>query len=106
MNEDNLKLAYFINSKKHKQRIMLSELAKDSLFLYKKQVWRSMGTLSKGSHSVTAQRVSVCEDSTEVVEENADFTKYLLVEPYNGKLPKKSEGRKSISDYQLRKGWV
>lgn len=25
---------------------------------------------------------------------------------YNGNLPKKSKGRKSISDYQLRKGWL
>ena len=89
MSEDTLDFMYLIN-KKSRQRIMLSELPKDSLFLYKKQIWRSMGTLLKGSHSVTAQRVSVCEDGTEVVEENADFTKYLLVEPYNGKLPKKS----------------
>lgn len=103
MSEDILDFMYFINRTKPKQRIMLSELPKDSLFLYKKQIWRSMGTLLKGSHSVTAQRVSVCEDGTEVVEENADFTKYLLVEPYNGKLPKKSKGRKPISDCQLRK---
>lgn len=105
MNEDNLELAYLMN-KKSRQRIMLSELAKDSLFLYKRQVWRSLGALIEGTHSVTAQRVSVCEDGTEVVEQNADFTKYLLVEPYKGNLPKKSKGRKSISDYQLRKGWV
>lgn len=107
MNEDILDSMYLIN-KKHRQRIMLSELPKDSLFLYKRQVWRSMGILIEGHHSVTAQRVSVSEDGTEVVEQNADFTKYLLVEPYDGKLPKKSEGRKSISDYQLRKeqGWV
>lgn len=103
MSEDTLDFMYLIN-KKNKPRIMLSELAKDSLFLYKKQIWRSMGTMLKGSHSITAQRVSISKDGTEVVEENADFTKYLLVEPYNGKLPKKSEGRKSISDYQLRKG--
>lgn len=102
MSEDTLDFMYLIN-KKSRQRIMLSELPKDSVFLYKKQIWRSMGILLKGIHSVTAQRVSVCEDGTEVVEENADFTKYLLVEPYNGKLPKKSEGRKYISDYQLRK---
>lgn len=103
MSEDTLDFMYLIN-KKSRQKIMLSELPKDSLFLYKKQIWRSMGILLKGSHSVTAQRVSVCEDGTEVVEQNADFTKYLLVEPYDGKLPKKSEGRKPISDYQLRKG--
>ena len=42
MNEDNLELAYLMN-KKSRQRIMLSELAKDSLFLYKMQVWRSLG---------------------------------------------------------------
>ena len=88
MNEDNLELAYLMN-KKSKQRIMLSELAKDSLFLYKRQVWRSLGVQIEGHHSVTAQRVSICEDGTEVVEQNADFTKYLLVEPYNGNLPKK-----------------
>lgn len=104
MSESFLDFMYLINRTKPKQRIMLSELPKDSLFLYRKQVWRSMGILLKGSHSVTAQRVSVCEDGTEVVEENADFTKYLLVEPYDGKLPKKSEGRKPISDYQFRKG--
>lgn len=102
MTGDTLDFMYLIN-KKSKQRIMLSELAKDSLFLYKRQVWRSLGALIEGTHSITAQRVSVCEDGTEVVEQNADFTKYLLVEPYNGKLPKKSKGRKPISDYQLRK---
>ena len=105
MNEDNLELAYLMN-KKSRQRIMLSELAKDSLFLYKMQVWRSLGVQIEGQHSITAQRVSVCEDGTELVEQNADFTKYLLVEPYNGNLPKKSEGRKNICDYQLRNGLV
>lgn len=105
MNEDNLELAYLMN-KKSRKRIMLYELAKDSLFLYKRQVWMSLGVLIEGQHSVTAQRVSVCEDGTEVVEQNADFTKYLLVEPYNGNLPKKSEGRKNIGDYQLRNGLV
>lgn len=90
MNEDNLELAYLMN-KKSRQRIMLSELAKDSLFLYKRQLWRSLGALIEGTHSVTAQRVSVCEDGTEVVEQNADFTKYLLVEPYKGNLPKNSK---------------
>ena len=89
MSESFLDFMCLINRTKSKQRTMLSELPKDSLFLYKKQIWRSMGILLKGSHSVTAQRVSVCEDGTEVVEENADFTKYLLVEPYDGNLPKK-----------------
>lgn len=105
MNEDNLELAYLMN-KKSKKRIMLSKLAKDSLFLYKRKVWRSLGVLIEGTHSITAQRVYVCEDGTEVVEQNADFAKYLLVEPYNGNLPKKSEGRKYIGDYQLRNGWI
>ena len=105
MNEDNLELAYLMN-KKSRQRIMLSELAKDSLFLYKRQVWRYLGVQIEWQHSVTAQRVIVCEDGTELVEQNADFTKYLLVEPYNGNLPKKSEWRKSISDYKLRKRWI
>lgn len=90
MNEDNLEIAYLMN-KKIRQRIMLSELAKDSFFLYKRQVWKSLGVLIEGQHMVTAQRVSVCEDGTEVVEQNADFTKYLLVEPYNGNLPKNSK---------------
>lgn len=70
MSGDILDLMYLIN-KKSRQRIMLSELAKDSLFLYKRQVWRSLGILIEGHHSVTAQRVSVCEDGTEVVEQNA-----------------------------------
>lgn len=104
MNGDISKITELINGKRIRQRIVLSELAKDSLFLYKKQVWRSLGTLVEGSYSVSAQRVSVSEDGTEVVEENADFSKHLLVEPYNGNLPKKSEGRKSLSDYQNRKG--
>lgn len=108
MSGDISEIMKLINGKRIRQRVALSELAKDSLFLYKKQVWRSLGILIEEHHSVTAQRVSVSEDGTEVVEQNADFTKYLLVEPYDGKLPKKSEGRKSISDYQLRKeqGWV
>ena len=101
MNEDNLELAYLMN-KKSRQRIMLYELAKDSLFLYKRQVWRSLGVQIEGQHSVTAQRVSFCEDGTELVEQNADFTKYLLVEPYNVNLPKNSEGIKHIGDYKSR----
>ena len=101
MNEDNLELAYLMN-KKIRQRIMLSELAKDSFFLYKRQVWKSLGVLIEGQRSVTAQRVSVSEDGTEAVEQNADFAKYLLVEPYNGNLPKESEGIKHIGDYKLR----
>lgn len=104
MSEDKLGRMKLINGKRIRQRIVLSELAKDSLFIYKKQVWRSLGILVEGSHSISAQRVSVSEDGTEVVEENADFSKHLLVEPYNGNLPMKSEGRKSLSDYQNRNG--
>ena len=85
---------------------MLYELAKDSLFLYKRQVWRSLGVQIEGQHSITAQRVSVCEDGTELVEQNADFTKYLLEEQNKKKLPKKRKGRKYMCDYQLRKGWI
>lgn len=39
MSESFLDFMYLINRTKLKQRIMLSELPKDSLFLYRKQVW-------------------------------------------------------------------
>lgn len=68
-------------------KIGIKDIPVDGLFLYRKKVWRSMGKLLEGSHSVTAQRVLKNEHGTEVNMENADFTEHLLVEPYDGEVP-------------------
>ena len=61
------------------------------LFIYRKQVWRSLGKLRAESHSTSAQKVYMNEHNTEVYTENADFIDGLKVTPYNGELPKISK---------------
>lgn len=61
------------------------------LFIYRKQVWRSLGKLRAESHSTSAQKVYMNEYNTEVYTENADFIDGLKVTPYNGELPKISK---------------
>lgn len=80
MNEDNLELAYLMN-KKSKQRIMLSKLAKGSLFLYKRQVWELLDTPAEGVYYVNVQRLSTCKDGTIGIAENDFFSTQILVEP-------------------------
>lgn len=61
------------------------------LFIYRKQVWRSLGKLRAESHSTSAQKVYMNEHNTEVYTENADFIDGLKVTPYDGELPKISK---------------
>ena len=68
------------------------------LFIYRKQVWRSLGKLRAESHSTSAQKVYMNEYNTEVYTENADFIDGLKVTPYNGELPKYADC--SQSHYQ------
>jgi hypothetical protein len=71
------------------------------LFIYRKQVWRSLGKLRAESHSTSAQKVYMNEYNTEVYTENADFIDGLKVTPYNGELPKISKYADcSMSHYQ------
>lgn len=70
------------------------------LFIYRKQVWRSLGKLRVGSHVTTAQKVHMNEYGTEMSTENADFIDGLKVTPYDGELPRISKYVGSISYYQ------
>lgn len=94
-----------LKGKRIRQRIVISELAKHDLFLYRKQVWRSLSKLRPESHSITAQRIAVNQHGCEVCLENADFNEHLLVEPYKGDVPKIEQGveRYSYSEYELTK---
>ena len=58
------------------------------LFIYRKQVWRSLGKLRAESHSTSAQKVYMNEHNTEVYTKNADFIDGLKVTPYNGSYQK------------------
>ena len=70
------------------------------LFIYRKQVWRSLGKLRAESHSTTAQKVFLNEHNTEVSTENADFIDGFKVTPYEGELPKTTKNVGSMSYYQ------
>lgn len=91
--------------KRIRQRIVLSELSKHALFLYKNQVWRVLGKLVPDRHSVTAQRVAINQHGAEVCLKNADFTEHLLVEPYDGTPPSIEEDYtyNPYSEYELLK---
>ena len=71
------------------------------LFIYRKQVWRSLGKLRTESHSTSAQKVFMNEYGTEVYTANADFIDDLKVTPYEGELPKISKYVGGMSYYQL-----
>lgn len=73
------------------------------LFIYRKQVWRSLGKLRAESHVTTAQKVHMNEYGTEMSTENADFIDDLKVTPYDGEPPKisKNVGCKSYYQYYL-----
>ena len=71
------------------------------LFIYRKQVWRSLGKMRAERHSTSAQKVYMNENNTEVYTENADFIDGLKVTPYDGELPKISKYADcSMSYYQ------
>lgn len=91
--------------KRIRQRIVLSELSKHTLFLYRNQVWRVLGKLIPDSHSVTVQKVAINQHGAEVCLENADFTEHLLVEPYEGTPPAIEDDYQyySYSEYELLK---
>ena len=71
------------------------------LFIYRKQVWRSLGKLRAESHSTSAQKVFMNEYGTEVCTASADFIDGLKVTPYEGELPKISKYVGGMSHYQL-----
>ena len=77
----------------------IESLEKWALFEHHKQVWRSLGHLIPGSHYVTAQRVWKDKNGIEMYTENADFSKWARVKPYNGPIPL-IKGYGFISEYQ------
>ena len=83
-------------------KVEIKTIPEHGLFIYRKQVWRSMGKLIAESHSTTAQRVVLNKDGIELNNENADFIDNLRVTPYNGEVPKmlKYDGRYERSWYQ------
>lgn len=69
------------------QKVEIKDIPKGGLFIYRKEVWRSLGKLLSSSHSCTAQKVFVNKHDTEVYTANADFSDHFKVRPYVGKLP-------------------
>lgn len=89
------------------KKVEIVTIPVDDLFIYKKQVWRSLGKLINDSHSVTAQKVKINKYGTEVVVGTADFIETLLVEPYDGEVPTLGENEiaGSASQYQVTKNY-
>lgn len=83
------------------QKVEIKDIPRYGLFIYRKDVWRSLGKLRAESHSTSAQKVFINEYNTEVSTENADFIDSLEVTPYEGELPKISKYVGSLSYYQL-----
>ena len=82
------------------QKVEIKDIPRYGLFIYRKEIWRSLGKLIAESHSTTAQKVFMNEHDTEVSTENADFIDGLKVTPYDGELPKMSKNVGSMSYYQ------
>lgn len=83
------------------QKVEIKDIPKYGLFIYRKEIWRSIGKLVKDSHSITAQKVFVNEYGSEVCVSNADFLESFKVRPYIGNLnwlPKNKQG--SYSEFQ------
>lgn len=70
------------------QKVEIKDIPRYGLFIYRKDVWRSLGKLRAESHSTLAQKVFINEYNTEVSTENADFIDSLKVTPYEGECPK------------------
>lgn len=83
-------------------KVELKTILLHGLFIYRKQVWRSLGKLRAESHSISAQKVYMNEYNTEVYIENADFIDGLKVTPYNGELPKISKYADSSQSFYQR----
>lgn len=83
------------------QKVEIKDIPRYGLFIYRKEVWRSLGKLRAESHSTLAQKVFINEYNTEVSTENADFIDGLKVIPYEGELPKISKYVGDMSYYQL-----
>lgn len=83
------------------QKVEIKDIPRYGLFIYRKEVWRSLGKLRAESHSTSAQKVFMNEHGTEVYTANADFIDGLKVTPYEGELPKTSKYVGSMSYYQL-----
>ena len=84
-----------------KTKVEVKTIPLHGLFIFRKQVWRSLGKLRAESHVISAQKVYMNEYNTEVYTENADFIDGLKVTPYNGELQKISKyANCSQSHYQ------
>lgn len=83
------------------QKVEIKDIPRYGLFIYRNDVWHSLGKLRAESHSTSAQKVFINEYNTEVSTENADFIDSLKVTPYEGELPKISKYVGSLSYYQL-----
>lgn len=83
------------------QKVEIKDIPRFGLFIYRKEIWRSIGKLVKDSHSTSAQKVFMNEKGIEVYTANADFIDGLKVTPYEGELPKISKYVCSMSYYQL-----
>ncbi len=81
-------------------KVEIKTIPLHGLFIYRKQVWRSLGKLRAESHSTSAQKVFMNEYGTEVYTANADFIDGLKVTPYEGELPKISKYVGGMSYYQ------
>ena len=60
------------------QKVKMKDIPKGGLFIYRKEVWRSLGKLLASSHSCTAQKAFVNEYGTEIKCEFKPFDKVLV----------------------------
>lgn len=69
---------------KDAEKVQVKEIAKGEYFVYRKELWFSLGNLVEGSHSITAGKVAENADPAERVLAYADFRDELLVYRYTG----------------------
>lgn len=81
-------------------KVMVESLEKWALFEHHKQVWRTLEHLIPGRHYISAQRVWKDEKGIEVYTEEANFSKWARVKPYDGPIPLIKGVRGRISEYQ------
>ena len=72
------------NTYKDADKVQVKEIAKGEYFVYRKELWFSLGNLVEGSHSITAGKVAENADPAERVLAYADFRDELLVYRYTG----------------------
>lgn len=66
------------------KKVQLKEIGAGGLFIHRKQLWRSLGYLCEGSHTVTAERIQTIADHRhgEVYDTPAaDYSDAMMVEP-------------------------